>query len=140
MNFNKEYFRLRALGWEARHAFNCAKINVAWDKLEDEGLVRFRTAPEECMTLDDVIGEGADDKTRKLIEARAERDGVWGIIGEFKNESGAWEQASSVWGFIGNDWEDSWSDTDVKQETMEQLLLLKTRQALTSATMRGAEL
>lgn len=139
MNFNKEYFRLRALGWEAKHAFSCAKINVAWNKLEDKGLVRFRTEPEDDMSLDDVIGEGANDKTRKLIAARVERDGVWGIIGEFKNESGYWEQGSSVWGFIGDDWKDSWSDTDVKAETMEALLLLKTKQELAYTTMRGVE-
>lgn len=140
MNFNKEYFRLRLLGWPASNAFNCAKINVAWSKLEDDGLVRFKVEPEGCMTLDDIVGEGVDDKTRKLIVARAERDGVWGIVGEFKNEDGYWEHGSSVWGFIGDDWKDSWCDTDVKAETMQALLLLKTKQELAYTTMRGVEL
>ncbi|MEN6534494.1 MAG: hypothetical protein ABFD89_12575 [Bryobacteraceae bacterium] len=117
-----------------------ARIREAWEKAEDAGLVRLRVEPDESTDLDNLLGdvfnpEANPDIDPKRLEQekqheidRINRDGVWGVIGEYKaavcpacGRGGNWEHADSCWGFIGNDWEGSGYDLDIMEETLAQL-------------------
>lgn len=81
-------------------ALRCARIMARWERAESAGLVRIRNVPdEESRTLDDLVGDTFDVEAnassvpggartiiaeRKAFEERIERDGVWGIIGEYR--------------------------------------------------------
>lgn len=47
----------------------------------------------------------------KCDEARRiERDGVYGVVAEYRDADLGWTEADSCWGFIGNDWRDGCED------------------------------
>lgn len=109
----KEYARLRALRWPARQALATARWEARFQAYVDAGLARFRVEPDDepANALD---GDFSPAVLRALQE-RAERDGVWGIVVEARNPyGGKWRQLDAVWGFIGDDWQDSGYDSDCK--------------------------
>lgn len=102
----------------------------------EEGLVRLRIEPDEICDLDNLLGDGFDPKhnpdipAAKLAKEREEyvekidRDGVWGIIGEYWDGE-AWQVADSVWGFVGDDYRDSGWDTDIMRSTLDAFATLE---------------
>lgn len=103
-----------------------------FERLKKLGLVRFQIKPDEYSTVEDLEGDmfnprvNPDIAPEKLAEERNDfidrinRDGIFGIIGEYKINSG-WEVADSCWGFVGNDYEGSGYDDDIKTTTIDQL-------------------
>lgn len=81
--------------------------------------VRIRFEPDELADLSyldqDEFSDIRDDEYD-----RANRDGCWGAIAEYWNEVGAeWMHADSIWGFIGDDFEGSGYDDDLKRAALE---------------------
>lgn len=122
---------------QLRSAKFIAAVSGAWDRAESAGLVRFRVEPDGDVDLDDLFGDTYNPDANPDIPAermkrerqheidRAERDGVWGIIGEYKADicptcgrGGEWVHGGSCWGFIGDDWKDD-AEIDIKAETLD---------------------
>jgi hypothetical protein len=59
------------------------------------------------------------ERERKAEVERVERDGVWGVVGEFFDGE-EWQHADSCFGFIGDDWKDSGYDVDIMASTLRQ--------------------
>lgn len=136
-SFARAYARERATGTRASIAFHNVRVRDAWRKAEwDEvsepefGEVRLRVVPDDCVDVDDLFGDTFNPKVnpeiplarlereRKAEIDRVNRDGVWGIIGEyFDGES--WQHADSCFGFIGEDWKDSGYDVDIMSQTLD---------------------
>lgn len=127
----KEYRRQRALGVPATHAIHAARTLVEWEGLgghtkqvdddyeEPDATVRLHILPDDDWEHAAECG-CPDTRCKERNTERANRDGVWGIVGEYRIR-GEWEQGDSVWGFIGSDWEDSGYDTDVMSGTIRAL-------------------
>lgn len=104
-----------------------------WEEAEDNNLVKFEVVPDEMgYSLDDLAGDCFNPKAnpdinpqtlkkqeKEFIE-RVNREGVNGIVGKYWNGE-EWEVADSVWGFVGDDWENSGYDIDVKASTLDEL-------------------
>ena len=103
MNAQTLYRQARGLGAPAlpawRNAKRKAQILTAWQEAEGAGLVRLRIAPDDCAAWEDLAGDSYDvelhkntvpggERTIKAQEKaereRIDRDGVCGIIGEYK--------------------------------------------------------
>lgn len=120
-NPRKVYRELRSLGWKAADALRSARIRAEFAALEGES-VRLRLMPDYDPT--NAIECACDDAERCTARnrERAERDGVWGIVAEYRDPvTGDWCHASSVWGFIGDDWENSGYDDDVRKAALDAL-------------------
>jgi len=127
MDINREYRRLRGLGWEADGALRAAKTREEWDKAG--GIVRITIIADEMSGIEDLEGDmfnpivNPDIPPARLAAERAalidriERDGVWGVIGEYFDGE-AWQHGDSCWGFVGEDWKDSGYDTDIMDATL----------------------
>jgi hypothetical protein len=138
------YLRERSKGTLARWALRNAKTRIEWDKMNGDvvgeherqhdatrGNVRLRIVADECVDLDNLFGdtyshkanpdipESRLERERKQEIDRVNRDGVWGVVGEFFDGE-AWQHADSCWGFVGEDWKDSGYDTDIMHSTLEQ--------------------
>jgi hypothetical protein len=132
----REYKRERKLGVLAKNAFRNAKVRYEFSQLEcgehdtpEIGSVRLQVKPDDCVLLDDLFGDTFNPKanpeiplTRMEREKQAEidrvnRDGVWGVIGEYFDGE-KWQHADSCWGFIGEDWKDSGYDVDIMAQTL----------------------
>jgi hypothetical protein len=48
-----------------------------------------------------------------------DRDGVWGIVGEYFDGE-RWQHADSCFGFVGDDWKNSGYDTDIMRATLDE--------------------
>lgn len=125
MNLKTLYREERAKGWPARTAINNARTLIAWHALEATGAVRLRVEPD-CDPYDASYVDTWDDvpstqreRIKTEILNRADDEGVWGIVGEYRTPDGDWEHADSCWGFIGNDWRDSGYDTDTMSATID---------------------
>jgi len=128
----REYFRQRRLGNRARWAYQHAVTQARWDAMESEGLVRLDIRPDEDCGFDDLAGdmfnrkanpdipESRMAKEEKEYRERIDREGVYGIVGEYFDGE-EWVDADSVWGFVGDDWRDSGYDSDIKRATMDAL-------------------
>lgn len=120
-NPRKIYRELRRLGWRASDALRSARIRAEFAALEGNQ-VRLRVVPDDDWSF--AIECACDDAERCTARnrERAERDGVWGIVSEYLDPlTGEWEHADSVWGFIGDDWENSGADDDVRQAALDAL-------------------
>ncbi len=136
------YRQFRERGFTVKCAWAGAKTKQAWDSLDfgdvgpnqDRTLVRLRVMPDECCELDNILGDSYDPKVNPDIPAerlererqaeidRINRDGVWGVIGEYRvSADEEWEQADSCWGFVGDDWKNSGYDIDIMQTTLDAL-------------------
>lgn len=98
-----------------------------------ESKVRLRIVPDDLSDIDDLAGDVFDpevnsDIPRDRLEHQREefidrvnRDGVWGIVGEFYDETKyRWEHADSCWGFVGDEWETIGYKTDIMATTVDE--------------------
>ena len=94
------------------------KVERRWQRLERLGLVSMLLKPDDSPNLSFLEQDEFADY-RRAEYARANNDGVWGIVGVYhgRNVKGT---ADSCWGFIGEDWKDSGYDIDIKANTIEQ--------------------
>ena len=129
----KRYFPTGLAARQLAHAKRKAHILEQWEQAESLELVRLRIEPDEMVDLDDLLGDmynpdvNPDIEPEKLEQEkkweldRIDRDGVWGVIGEYKCPiCGHWVQVDSCWGFVGDDWKESGYDIDIMAETLEQ--------------------
>lgn len=116
-----EYFRLRALGWYATQAFDAAKVNDAWEDAEAEGLVRVRAEPEECIPIEDFAPEFENSEEENRWYAHVNNVGIWVFFTEYLDPIHGWTLADSIGGVIGDDWEDSGYDVDLKRNALDAL-------------------
>lgn len=135
------YREFRAKGWLARWALSAARTQIAWDAASgylyhgydqdpENPTVRLRLEPDECCSYEDLAGDSFDplvnsdicasqlEREEQAFKDRINRDGVWGLIGEFWDGSD-WERADSCWGFVGDDWEDSGYMEDIQSATLD---------------------
>jgi hypothetical protein len=138
------YLRERKQGTLARWALRNAKTRMEWDKKNGQivgeyerhheakrGDVRLRIVADESIDLDNLFGDTFNpdvntdihpqrlERERQAEIDRVNRDGVWGIVGEFFDGE-EWQHADSCFGFIGEDWKDSGYDTNIMASTLEQ--------------------
>jgi hypothetical protein len=138
------YLRERKRGTMARLALFAAKTRIEWDKRNGEtvdeyerdhdakrGDVRLRIVADDSVDLDNLFGDTFNPKAnpdihpdrlereRQAEVERVERDGVWGVVGEFFDGE-EWQHTDSCFGFIGDDWKDSGYDVDIMASTLRQ--------------------
>lgn len=122
----RKYARLRALGYRAHAAMEAARIEVSWQRREAGEhdapdaihCVRVRMVPDQDADLSYLEQDEFADARASEYE-RANRDGVWGVITEYFDEaSREWVQADSCWGFVGDDWNGSGYDIDMKRAAL----------------------
>lgn len=114
----------------ANHALHEARTKRAWDMAggdfvgpndyrddpeSDDPKVRIAILPDDSADLSWLDETGKRDKVQ--LE-RAKRDGCWGMVGQFWNGT-EWENADSIWGFIGDDFRNSGYDTDIMHATLK---------------------
>ena len=119
----RETTRLRAKGWTMAQAYRAAKIKAEFAACDSVRLV------QECdpEVYDDSYIDTWTDTTerqrehyRKETRQRILNEGCYGLVGEYLDPaSGEWEQADAVWGFIGDDGDDSGYDTDIMRSTLD---------------------
>lgn len=103
------------------------KINTLWS--ENENSVRIRVEPDYDVDLDFLLGDSYNPEVNPDIQPhvlkrqekeeidRINREGVYGIIGEYKCHCcGNWQTADSVWGFVGDDWKEA--EDEIKYATL----------------------
>ena len=137
-NLQREYTRLRKLGFQASNALSYARTLTEfrsrecgeWDEPE-LGDVRLRIVPDEHADMDDLKGDCFNRKVNPDVqesrmqreendfEERVRSDGVWGIVGEYWDGSN-WQHADSVWGFVGDAWRNSGYDFDIMQSALNE--------------------
>ena len=111
-----EYERLRRNNWRAVDALRAARVKDRFEDLQNERLVRFRFEPE-CDMYE--FGEG-EEPFREEITERINREGYWIVCTDYLNaETEEWEQAEAIGGFIGDDWQDSGYDVDLRLAAIE---------------------
>ncbi len=131
--------------YPARHAWQYARDDAycatVWPMLELWGLVRLDIVPDEVCMLEDLAGDcfnpdvNTDIPPARLAEEyrhfcdRVDRDGVWGIVGEWRlpidaavDDADAWQHADSCFGFVGDDWKGSGHDADIMRQAMRDLV------------------
>ena len=130
-----------SLAKAAEYAREAAAVDHVWARLEAAGLVRLEVRPDEDCSLDDLAGDTYDvelnkdtvpggERTivaqRKAFEEQVERDGVYGVVGQYRpSPEGKWVTADSCWGMVGYDNVDkSEIAYDVKHSTLVELAKL----------------
>jgi hypothetical protein len=144
---NRELLRMyqseRKRGFRAQWALSNARTRLEWDKHEvaeyssgepidsKRGNVRLRAVPDEMCSLEDLEGDCFNPKAnpeippsklesdRQEFIAKVNREGVWGIIGEYFDGE-QWQHADSCFGFVGDDWKHSGYDTDIMRATLNE--------------------
>lgn len=93
------------------------------------GPVRIRIAPDEICDFDELCGDSYNPIANPDIPAsrlarerqqeldRVNRDGVWGMIGEYW-DGDDWQLVDSCWGFVGDDFKESGYAEDIMAETL----------------------
>jgi hypothetical protein len=109
--------------------FEMISTQRRFERLEKLKLVRFRVVPDTHFDCEDLKGDMFNTtrntdidpevlaQEEKAFEERVYYDGVWGIVTEY-SEGGLWTFADSVWGFVGNDWQGSGYDEDLKKSAI----------------------
>jgi hypothetical protein len=122
-----EYLRLRRNGCSGSYALRAARTLDAFTDAENDGLVKLECEPE-CDYYDDSYvdtwehcSQTAKDRAKKEIADRIDRDGHWILVGYYLDTDGTWERADCIGGFIGDDWQDSGYDVDIRQACLDQL-------------------
>jgi len=87
------------------------------------GLVRINIEPDQ--EFDDSfvdtwtnVSEGRRKRIKENLWAEIDRDGVWGMVGEY-NMFGQWVPTDSCWGFIGTDLENNEYRIDIMDNTIK---------------------
>lgn len=114
----REYRKQRQY-YHAELALRAARVELAWREAEARGLVRLQAEPEIDCYDDSYIdtwdmSEGRKERAKKEVADRIDRDGHWILLSQFLTDSGEWETADSVGGFIGEDYKNSGYDVDLK--------------------------
>jgi hypothetical protein len=94
-------------------------LQKRWERLEALGLVQFKVEPDDCPDLSYLDQDDFADERISEIK-RANCDGVWGIVGAYKLH-GRFATSDSCWGFIGDDWQKSGYDVEIKATTIATL-------------------
>ena len=115
----KEYQRLRDKGWTAQHALRSARINAVFWLAERDGLVKFEVVSDDetpDVSYIDTWGVSRDEaaKLKKAELQRIDDEGAWGIVVHARLGCGELHTIDSCWGFVGNDWQDSGYDADLR--------------------------
>lgn len=110
-----------------RSARRLVDITTRWDAAVAEGLVRLTVHPDYDADIEDLAGDAYNPIANPEIQPhiltrqykefadRVNREGVWGIQSEHKCQCcGQWVKDDAVWGFVGDDWEGSGYDLDLK--------------------------
>jgi hypothetical protein len=97
---------------------------IWWQRLESLKLVKMEFVPEQYPDIDQVrcYCETEECETVHLPETirLAERDGIWGLVGEYRfGDTAKWEHGDSVWGFIGTD--ENGYETNIQSATIDEL-------------------
>jgi hypothetical protein len=128
-----EYQRLRRQGMAAKWAFHSAKVLAQWQNLGGED-VRLRVEPDEGISFDNLEGDCFNPvvnsdipaskvaREQKEFRQRVNDEGVWFVVGEYRDAFGRWRSADSCGGFVGDDWRDSGYDTDIMEATIRAFL------------------
>lgn len=128
-----EYAKARKAGYLASHAIYKARAAIDFAAAESENLVRLRWVPDESYSLGDLEGDTYNPKAnpdiapsrlareRKEFHALIERDGVWGLVGEYF-DGRKWQSGDSVWGLVGQD--DCGYLPDIQRATLDALATL----------------
>lgn len=94
--------------------------------------IRIVEMPDCCVEMDDLKGDSFnpdlhDDINRNRLareerefEERVSRDGVWGYRAEYWNGS-EWIETDSIWGFVGDDFNESCYDDDLMDSALDAL-------------------
>ena len=53
---------------------------------------------------------------------RIDRDGVYGVVAEYRDPDLGWTEADSCWGFVGDDWQEHCADVDFMDSAMRALV------------------
>lgn len=109
-NNGEQYTHCPNRAWALRHA----KIKDAFATLENVDLVHLKWVPDNYCDMKELKGDSYNPdvnpdirpsilkRQEKEFEAQVEREGVWGLIGEYYNGS-EWVHADSCFGFVGQD-------------------------------------
>jgi len=129
----KLYERLRGGGSQSSGVLNCART-IARFRAEDESeTVRLLYVADSDGSaalewLDQTpeqmgMSKGQWEAIRKRERARAESDGVFGLLGQYRTgQDEDWETGDSVWGFIGSDGLDAGGYApDIMAQTLDAL-------------------
>lgn len=116
-----EYHRLRRKDWHASEAWRAAKVNTTWHYAERAGLVRVRCEPEECIPVEYFAPEFESRDEENRWHAHVNNVGIWWYVTEYLDPVDGWTYADSCGGFIGDDWEDSGYDVDMKEAALAAL-------------------
>jgi hypothetical protein len=106
------------VGYDAASCLAAAKTEILWNIYEHADLVRLRWEPDECADISWIDQDCFDDRYRSETLAQIERDGMWGLVGEYR-VGDSWVTADSCWGFIGQD--AHVYEQDIKSQTLEAL-------------------
>lgn len=131
----KFYAEYRKEGNRADTALAYAKIRKQWEALESAGFVRLVYVPDDD-TFDDSyidtwtdVSEERRERWRKELWEQIERDGVWGLCGEFRldvDDDYRWDSGDAIFGLVGQD--DCGYAPGIMQGTIEALRVsLKSR-------------
>ena len=124
----------KAMGKQRRggkmRGFSADYIEQATLETHEDGKVRILVLPDEHADYDNLTGDMFDPKhnpgvdpeqlalDEKNFQERLNRDGVWGIVGEYYNGE-TWECADSCWGFVGDDVKTSGYLEDIRDATIK---------------------
>ena len=129
------YRTLRSQGWRASQALSAARTLERWEDndgaivedycdSDEPGTVRLLISADNDVYDDsyfdtwDDITESQLERLRSELWARVEREGVYGVIGEYW-DGHAWCEVDSCWSFIGDDWLNSGYDHDIMRATLD---------------------
>lgn len=123
----RTYPKFRKEGYSALGAWKLAKLLARVDaECESERLV-FATLPDEGGDLswldqtDEQMGRGFQASAKRERE-RADRDGCWGLVAYIRvSPDHKWEEADSLWGFIGDDVLEPYAFEQVAAEALAKL-------------------
>lgn len=120
----REYAHRRAAGIQAWLALRGARTALRWEAAEAAGLVELGAEPDEGYDLRGSFD--VPEHVMREVEAQAERDGVWVVLGRYcvDPESDRWEVGDALGGVVGDpvrELEDSGYGDDVRAETLAAL-------------------
>ena len=105
------------------------------------GTVRILERPDSCCDFEDLCGDMFNPDVNPEIDAaelkrqeneyadKVNSEGVYGYVAEFY-DGHEWQETDSVWGFVGDDFNDSGYAPDLMRAAMDGLSACQTEQAL----------
>jgi hypothetical protein len=119
----REYNRLRAKNWRASEALRAARVRDRFEDLENEGLVKIESFPEEEPYDDSYIdtwglSPSRLKKAKEDIARLIERDGCWCYVSFFRpDDESEWVRLDSI-GMIEGDIRDTGYDVDLMEAAL----------------------